>query len=175
MLSIVKDLHLQLFVTASKYLIVTFMQHQVCFYNMMPQSWQLLPEASLNHVLIKTGFFFIPKKYFLSEEKVEETIKSIIYGNFTIYHQGFFHSVMRNHSLNCLHRRRSLAIVGHAGPRWQIRQSHLVLGLPCCLVHSRGVHSVTLFVHLLSLNRAMCPAYPCIPFLITSMILFTPV
>ena len=51
---------------------------------------------------------------------------------------------------------------------------HLVLGLLCRLVHSRGVHSVTIFVHLLSLNRAMCPAHPCIPFLITSMISFTP-
>ena len=93
-----------------------------------------------------------------------------------IYHQGIFHSVRRNPSLNCLHRRRSVAILGHAGPRWQIRLSlHLVLGLPCRLVHSRGVHSVTLFVHLLSLNRAMCPAHPCIPFLIMSMISFTPV
>ncbi len=92
------------------------------------------------------------------------------------YHQGIFHSVRRNPSLNCLHRRRSLAILGHAGPRWRIRLSlHLVLGLPCRLVHSRGVHSVTLFVHLLSLNRAMCPAHPCIPFLITSMMSFTPV
>ena len=95
---------------------------------------------------------------------------------FTIYHQGFFHSVRRNPSLNCLHRRRSLAILGHEGPRWWIRLSlHLVLGLPCRLFHSRGVHSVTLFVHLLSLTRAMCPAHPCIPFLITSMISFTPV
>ena len=85
----------------------------------------------------------------------------------------FFHSVRRNPSLNRLHRHRSLAILGHAGPRWRIRLSlHLVLGLPCRLVHSRGVHSVTLFVHLilLSLNRAMCPAHPCIPFLITSII-----
>ena len=49
------------------------------------------------------------------------------------------------------------------------------LGLPCRLVHSRGVHSVTLFVHLLSLNRAMCPAHPRIPFLITYIISFTPV
>ena len=66
-------------------------------------------------------------------------------------------------------------ILGHAGPRWRIRLSlHLVLGLPCSLVHSGGVHSVTLFVHLLSLNRAMCPAHPCIPFLITSMKSFTP-
>ena len=32
----------------------------------------------------------------------------------TIYHQGLFHSVKRNPSLNCLHRRRSLAILGHA-------------------------------------------------------------
>ena len=95
---------------------------------------------------------------------------------FTIYHQGFFHSVRRNPSLNCLHRCRSLAILGHAGPRWRIRLSlHLVLGLPCRLVHSRGVHSVALFVHLLSLNRAMCPTNPCIPVLITSMISFTPV
>ena len=87
------------------------------------------------------------------------------------YHQGFFHSVRRNPSLNCLHRRRSLAILGHEGPRWWIRLSlHLVLGLPCRLFHSRGVHSVTLFVHLSSLTRAMCPAHPCIPFLITSMI-----
>ena len=29
---------------------------------------------------------------------------------------------------------------------------HLVLGLPCRLVHSRGDHSVTIVVHLLSLN-----------------------
>ena len=29
--------------------------------------------------------------------------------------------------------------------------------------------------HMLSLNHAMCPAHPCIPFLITSMISFTPV
>ena len=69
----------------------------------------------------------------------------------TIYHQDLFHSVRRNPSLNCLHRRRSLAILGHEGPRWWIRLSlHLVLGLPCRLFHSRGVHSVTLFVHLLS-------------------------
>ena len=95
---------------------------------------------------------------------------------FTIYHQGFFHSVRRNPSLNCFHRRRSLPIIGHAGPRWRIRLSlHLVLGLPCRLVHYRGVHSVTLLVNLLSLNRAMCPAHPCIPFLITSMMSFTPV
>ena len=69
---------------------------------------------------------------------------------FTIYHHlppGF------------LSLRKSLAILGHAGPRWQIMLSlYLVLGLPCRLVHSRGVHSVTLFVHLLSLSRAMCPA-----------------
>ena len=95
---------------------------------------------------------------------------------YIFYHQGFFHSVRRNPSLNCLHRCRSLAILGHEGPRWWIRLSlHLVLGLPCRLFHSRGVHSVTLFVHLLSLTRAMCPAHPCIPFLITSMISFTPV
>ena len=75
----------------------------------------------------------------------------------------------KNPSLNCLHRRRSLAILGHAGPTWRIRLSlHLVLGLPCRLIHSRGVHSVTLFVHLLTLN----PAHPCIPFLITSMLSF---
>ena len=49
----------------------------------------------------------------------------------TIYHQGIFHSLRRNPSLNCLHRRRSLAIFGHTGPRWRIRLSlHLVLGLP---------------------------------------------
>ena len=52
---------------------------------------------------------------------------------------------------------------------------HFVLGLPCRLVHSRGVHSFALFVHLLSLNGSMCPAHLCIPVLITSMISFTPV
>ena len=81
-------------------------------------------------------------------------------------------------SLDCLHRRRSLAILGYAGPRWRTRLSlHLVLGLPCRLVHSRGVHSVTRLVHMLSLNRAMCPAHPCRPiaFLIMSMVEFTPV
>ena len=91
------------------------------------------------------------------------TYRIIFLKPFTIYHQGFFHFVRRNPSLICLHRRRSLAILGHAGPRWRIRLSlHLVLGLPCRLVHSRGVHSVTLFVHLLCLNRAMCPSHPCI-------------
>ena len=88
-----------------------------------------------------------------------------------IYHlpPWFFHSVRSIPSLNCLDRRWSLAILGHAGPRWWIRLSlHLVLGLPCCLVNSRGVHSVTFEVHLLSLNRVMCPAYSCIPFLITN-------
>ena len=35
----------------------------------------------------------------------------------TIYHQGFFHSARRNPSLKCFHRRRSLVILGHAGPR----------------------------------------------------------
>ena len=71
-------------------------------------------------------------------------------------------------------------VSGYSWPRrthmWRIRLSlHLVLGLPCRLVHSRGVLSVTLFVHLLSLNRAMCPAHPRIPFLITYMISCTPV
>ena len=47
--------------------------------------------------------------------------------SFTIYHQGFFHFVRRNPSLNCFHRRRSLVIIGHAGLRWRIRLSlHLV-------------------------------------------------
>ena len=35
----------------------------------------------------------------------------------TIYHPGFYHSVSRNPSLNCLHRRRSLTVLGYAGPR----------------------------------------------------------
>ena len=93
-----------------------------------------------------------------------------------IYHlpPGFIS--LHNPSLNCFHTRRSLAILGHTGPRWRMRLSlHLILGLPCRLVHSRGVHTVTLSVHLLSFNRAMCPAHPCIPFLMTSMMSFTPV
>ncbi len=70
----------------------------------------------------------------------------IIY-HFTIYHQGFFHSVRMNPSMNCLHRRQSLVdIIGHAGPRWWIRLSlHLVLGLMApCQVHghdNNGIHS----------------------------------
>ena len=74
-----------------------------------------------------------------------------------VYHlpPGLYHSVRRNPSLNCLHRHRSLASVGHAKRRWWVRMSlHLVLCLPSRLVHSRGVHAVTLIVHLLSLNRA---------------------
>ena len=68
-------------------------------------------------------------------------------------------------------------VSGYSWPR-RTQVAHKVVspscsGLPCRLVHSRGVHSVTRFVHLLSLNRAMCPAHPCIPFLITSMISFT--
>ena len=101
---------------------------------------------------------------------------SLLRSESSFHHQGLFHSERRNPSLNCFHRRRSLAIIGHAGPRWRIRLSlHLVLGLPCRLVHYCGVHSVTLLLHLLSLNRAMCPAHPCILFLITSMMSFTPV
>ena len=70
---------------------------------------------------------------------------SLHYLPFTIYHQGIFHSVRRNPSLNCLHRRRSLAILGHAGPRWRIRLSlHLVLGHSCRLVNDRGVYNIIL-------------------------------
>ena len=84
-----------------------------------------------------------------------------------IHHEGFLHSVSKN-SLSYLHRRRSLAILGRAGPCWRMRLLlHFVLGLPCRLVHSRGAHSVTLLINLLSLNRTMCPAHPCIPFLVT--------
>ena len=87
----------------------------------------------------------------------------------TIYHQGFYQSARRNSSLNFLHRRRSPTILGDAGPRWRMRLSlHLVLGLPCRIVHFRGVYSVTLILHImLSLKRAVCPAHPCIPFLLT--------
>ena len=53
---------------------------------------------------------------------------------FTIYHTGFFHTVMRNPSLNCLQRRRSLAIIGHAGPRWRISWLSILFrsSLPSC-------------------------------------------
>ena len=47
---------------------------------------------------------------------------------------------------------------GQAGPSWQMRLSHhLVLGLPCRLVHSRGVQSVTLIVQLFCFHRARVP------------------
>ena len=59
---------------------------------------------------------------------------------------------VRNPSLNCLPRRRALAIIVPAGTIWRIRLSlHRVLGLPCRLVHSRGVHAATLMVHLSSM------------------------
>ena len=51
---------------------------------------------------------------------------------------------------------------------------HLVFGLPCRLVNSRSVHSVTVIVHLLSLNRATCPSQSCI-LLVTSMMSLKPV
>ena len=66
-------------------------------------------------------------------------------------------------------------IIGH---RWRIRLSlHLVLGLPCPIVHSLVVHAATLTVHMLSLNHAMCNCSgdPGIPLLITLMLSFTPV
>ena len=45
--------------------------------------------------------------------------------------------------MNRLHGRRPLAILGNEGPRCRTRlYLHFVLGLPCRLVHSRGVHSV---------------------------------
>ena len=65
---------------------------------------------------------------------------------FTIYHQGLFHSVRRNQSLNCLHRRRSLAGDSSGNSRSSRTQmadkavSPSCLGLPCRPVHSRGVH-----------------------------------
>ena len=88
----------------------------------------------------------------------------------TIYHLSGFLSLRKEEPLPEL-----FPQTPHTGPRWRIRLSlHPVLGLPCRLVHSRGVHSVTLLVHLLSLNRTMYPAHPCIPFLRTSMMSFTP-
>ena len=94
---------------------------------------------------------------------------NVFFTSFTIYHsgtyhQGLFHYIRRNPSLYCIHRRQFLAIIGHAGPRWRIRLSlRLVLCLPCRLVHSRGVHSVTLFVHLFSLNRQCVPPIDIFP------------
>ena len=106
---------------------------------------------------------------------VPHSLKVLIIYLLTIYHQGFFDSVMRNHGWT-VHRRRSLAILGHAGLTWRMRLSlHLVSGLPCRLVHSPGVHSVTLIVHLLSLNRAMCPTESMYSLLETSMMSFTSV
>ena len=73
--------------------------------------------------------------------------------------------------MNCLHRRRSLAIRGHAGPKWLMSLSlHLFLGLSCLLAHSRGVHSI----HLLYVIQAMCHAGSCIHFVITLTMSFTP-
>ena len=75
---------------------------------------------------------------------------------------------------NCHHRRRSLAILGHAGPRWQIiykvvSPSCFRSSLLSCPFSWRPLcHSFCPSV--LSLNRATCPAHPRIPFLITSMI-----
>ena len=52
---------------------------------------------------------------------------------------------------------------------------HLVLGLICRLLYSRGVHSVTHTVRPLSLNCDMCATDPCIPCLIMSTMSLTPV
>ena len=46
-----------------------------------------------------------------------------------IYNQGFSHFVRRNSSMNYLHRRRSLAILGHAGPRCMADK---VVSPSCC-------------------------------------------
>ena len=93
----------------------------------------------------------------------------------TIYHQGFFHSVRRNPSLNCLHRRQSLAILVHAGPRWRIGPKVVSLScyrssLPSCPFSWCPLF----FGHMLSLNLAICSAHPGIPFLITSLISVRP-
>ena len=63
----------------------------------------------------------------------------------TIFDQGFYRSVMRNPSLDCPNRHQPLASLGHLGGAWG-----------CCLFHSRGVHSVNLFVRMLSLKCAIC-------------------
>ena len=78
------------------------------------------------------------------------SIKRTFSETINYYHQDLFHS------LHCLHRHRSLAIIDHAEPRWRIRLSlHHVLGLPCRLVHSSGVHSVTPLVH--TSKEPVCP------------------
>ncbi len=68
-------------------------------------------------------------------------------------------TIRRNPSLNLHHRRRSLAILGHAGLKCRIRFSlHLVLGLPCRLVHSCPFLSCPFSLSLslsLSLSRSL--------------------
>lgn len=86
-----------------------------------------------------------------------------------------YRSLGRNPSLDCFHRRRSLASLGHAGPRWWVRSSlQRALGRPRCLPHSLGIQSVTLIVQRLSVSLWTCPAHRCLAFWMVTMMSLTP-
>ena len=81
---------------------------------------------------------------------------------FTIYHlPPWFLSLRKEEPLPELSPQTPVSsYTWHPGPRWRIRLSlNLVLGHLCRLVHSRGVHPVTVSVYILYLNRA----HPCMP------------
>ena len=89
------------------------------------------------------------------EYKMEKTLDCLTYIYIpTVYHlpSGFLSLGKEEPISECLDRRRSLAGLGHGGPTWRVRLSmslHLVkiwFSLLSSLVHSRGVHSVTLIV-----------------------------
>ena len=84
------------------------------------------------------------------------------------HHQGVFLSLRRNSSLHALHNFLSFAMWLHVGPTYRIKSSHhLVLGRPRGLLCPRGIHSVTLIAHLLSLLLATWPPI-CVCFLLCS-------
>ena len=58
---------------------------------------------------------------------------------------------------------------------FRISSSHLSFGRACFLFPSNGIHSVTVFVHLLSGSLAICPAHCHLSLLVTNLISRRPV
>ena len=89
--------------------------------------------------------------------------------------QGVALSPRRNRSLHALHNFLSFAMRLQVGPTYRIKSlHHLVLGRPRGLLCPRGIHSVTLIIHLLSCLLATYPTHLCLLSLMFLIMSVTP-